>query len=79
MYLQTATPKTAELFIGRLRETEKITIRAASSDARLEYLLRAEFASDMITLDVLKEAARLLHEESKIASAGKTFGLTWKI
>lgn len=80
MYLQTAQPKTVAQFIGRLREIEKIELRAAAeSEARLEYMLRANFASDMITLDVLKEAAQQVKTQYVEAGRGETFGQTWVI
>lgn len=45
MPLHTVEPKTAEQLYNRLRETEKIAIRAASPD-RLEYLRTNDFLSD---------------------------------
>ena len=80
MYLHTAEPKSAELFIGRLRETEKIAIRGATNPDRLEWLRQNEFAYDMISADELQRAQTLLNASFKVESVKAGFdGPTWLI
>lgn len=69
MYLHTVAPKTAELFVARLRETEKIGIRMANEGA-LEHLRQTVFAADMISPEVMVEAKALVDAKFKELSAG---------
>lgn len=80
MYLHTLTePKTPDLFIARLRETEKIAIRSASAD-QLEHLRLNDFQSDgPLSLDAMLEVQRKLNAGYATASKDTQFGLTWKI
>jgi hypothetical protein len=61
MSLHTLESKTTANFLGRLTEVERCQIRGAS-EAGLESMVHTHFASDMITADQLKEAAKILHE-----------------
>ena len=79
MYLHIAEPKSADIFIGRMRETEKMAIRMASNPDALEYLRTVEFAVDMLTPEVMTEVKTRLDAEFKAAGQKKGFGQTWKI
>ncbi len=60
MSISTAIAKTADQLIVRLRETERIQIRAASPD-RLEYLRQNDLASDgPITAEAMIEVKQKL-------------------
>jgi len=74
----TAKPKTVDLFIGRLREVEKIAIRGASSD-RLEHLRQTDFLVDgpLSSEDMIDVQRRLVADFSAAGNTG--FGETWKI
>lgn len=79
MYLHTNdTPKSAPIFIGRLREIEKIAIRGASEGA-LEHMRQTNFASDNITPEVMAEVKATLDAEFASHADDMTFGATWKI
>lgn len=80
MYLHTAEPKTAEQFIARLRETEKIAIRGASNPDRLEWLRQNDFAYDMMSAEEMQRAYDLLIAAFKVNSAKNGFEeATWPI
>lgn len=75
--MQTATPKTAELLIGRMTEVEKCVVRNATNPDRLEYLRQTAFAYDMISpVEMEKVKAKL---DAKYAEDSKSdqFGCTW--
>lgn len=59
MHLHTAELKNANELIGRLREVEKIMIRAAATPERLEYLRTHDFASDgPVSVETMNEVKR---------------------
>ena len=69
MYLHTVAPKTADLFIGRLREIEKIQIRMANEGA-LEHLRQTVFLADNISPEVMAEVkVRLMEDFAKLSAA----------
>ncbi len=81
MHLHVVEPKTAEQLYNRLREIEKIQIRAASADG-LEYLRTRDFASDgPVSPEVMQEVAARCHKDmadmTKAASRWQT--TTWAI
>lgn len=79
MYLHTVdTPKTAPIFIGRLREVEKIAIRGATADA-LEHMRQTSFASDNITPETMAEVKATLDAAYIEAGKSMVFGATWAI
>ena len=79
MHLQFATPKTAALLIGRLRETEKIEIRRASPD-RLEFLRTHDFLSDGVTPEVMAEVKAKLDADFTEFGKGEFWAAqTWNI
>lgn len=80
MYLHTVTdPKPRDLFIGRLRETEKIEIRRASPD-HLEFLRTHDFLSDNVTPEVMAEVKAVLDAEHTEFGKGQFWiKQTWNI
>jgi hypothetical protein len=79
MYLHTAEPKTADLFIGRLREIEKINIRKAN-EGELEHMRQTIFLSDGITEDVMAEVKQRLDAGYRSGSEGEWWEKqTWNI
>jgi hypothetical protein len=72
MGLCIAQCKTVDLFYPRLSEPEKGMLRRATVDG-LEAMLRYNFSSDMVSLEVLIEAKKRAHEEMRNASHKKGF------
>ena len=81
MYLHTVEPKTAEELFNRLRETEKIMIRAANTQERLDYIRTHDFASDgPVSVQDMSEVKRRLDEEMTVASQSNWWVTqTWNI
>lgn len=69
MYLHTATEKTADAFIARLREVERMNIRMAN-EGTLEHLRQTTFAYDMLTPEVMAEVKQKLHAQFAELSSG---------
>lgn len=67
---------TAERFIGRMSESEKISVRHANDD-RLEYLRQTSFIVDRLSETEMKRARGILHADFVKASEGLEFGRTW--
>jgi hypothetical protein len=62
--MRTSEPKTASELLARLRETECITIRNATTADRLEHLRLNDFASDgPVSSEAMVEVKRVLDAE----------------
>lgn len=75
--LTIATPKTANAFIARMTEVEKMLVRGAANQDRLEYLRQNDFAVDMLTPEVMAEAKTKLMDKYSEGSNNPKFGNTW--
>lgn len=74
--------KNVQTFVGRLSEVEKITIRAAANQDRIDWLYHAKHAHeiDLPTKDGLKffnEVHSAVMAEFAERSKGTTFGRGW--
>lgn len=69
MNIQTTTPQTARVFVQRLSESEKISIRKATP-GELEYLGQTRFAADNICTFEMSTAQQLLKAEFVAKSKG---------
>lgn len=78
MYLQEATPKTAQELLNRMTEVEKCQLRAAQTVDRVEYLRQTSFGSDCISPLEMGIAWRMVNEQFTAQSAEAGFGCTWK-
>lgn len=64
MQLTTLVPKTPAQLYARLTQTEKIALRGANTDDRLEYLrTRAFFTDGPLTIEGLREVQELCNQE----------------
>jgi hypothetical protein len=80
LHLETLDPKNAQQLISRMREIEKIQLRAASP-AAVEHMRVQNFGSDgPPSLEVVQEAQQLLLAEYATASDGPFWERqTWMI
>lgn len=75
-----AAQKTAPQLISRLREIERIQIRAASTPAALEHLRQNNFASDFVTPETMQEVKDAIDLEFAEFDRTKWWQTqTWKI
>lgn len=79
MFLHNITCKTAQQLVDRLREVEKLRLRAVSTPAELEHLRQTEFASDAVSEEVMQQAKELLMKNFVEVSAQPGFGKTWTV
>lgn len=75
--------KTVELFVARLTEVEKIIIRHATSEDRMNYLFYANHAFEIdlkpeAGLKLFYKAREILMADFIKASEALVFGNTWK-
>jgi hypothetical protein len=70
MYLHIVEPKTAQQFVARTTEPERMMIRSANPD-RLEYLRQNDFSSDgPLTPESMVEAQAIIRTNFTKASEG---------